>query len=155
MSWHLGFGYPFGSFCTVLNPSTTLIYSKHKVLPNYSLTRESLFIIYIITRQDESIHDIKFSDLAQGDLSIRNSQNRSHFTLSQKRENHHRSRSHFPTPMTVLYKKWANDLGTKWPNWSTNFVRNYCEVIVRKGLKFLATLSLEDPPEWSNHRIKY
>ena len=151
MSWHLSFCHQFRSFLLYFNPCTTLVlpfcfgmakcwmvtYSKHKVLPNYSLTRESLFIIYIITRQDQSIHDIKFSDLAQRGLSIRNSQN--HFTLSQKRESHHRSCSHFPTPMTVLYKKWANDLGTRWPNWNTNFVRNYCEVIVRKGLKFLAT----------------
>ena len=46
----------------------------------------------------------------------------SHF--HKKSESHHRSRSHFATPMMVLYRKWANDLGTKWPNWNTNFARN-------------------------------
>ena len=78
-------------------------------------------------------------DHKQGGLSIKNGQNRSHFTFSQRSESHHRSRSHFATPMMVLYRKWANDLGTKLPNWNTNFARDYCEVIARKGLKSFAT----------------
>ena len=54
-------------------------------------------------------------------------------------ESQHRSRSHFATPMMVLYRKRANDLVTKWPNSNTNFARNHSEVIARKGLTFLAT----------------
>ena len=46
------------------------------------------------------------------------------------------SRSHFATPMMVLYRKQANDLGTKWPNWSTNFARYHCEVIARNSSQF-------------------
>ena len=61
-----------------------------------------------------------------------------HFTHSQRSESHPRPRSHFATLMMVLYRKWENDLGTKWPNWNTYFARNYCKVIARKGLKFLA-----------------
>ena len=61
----------------------------------------------------------------------------SHF--HKKSESHQRSRSHFATPMMVLCRKWANDLGAKWPNWNTWFARNDCKVIARKGLKFLAT----------------
>ena len=73
----------------------------------------------------------------QGGLSMVKIVLTSHF--HKKSESHHRSRSHFTTPMMMLYRNWANDLGTKWPNWNTNFARNCCEVIARKGLKFLTT----------------
>ena len=95
-----------------------------------------------------SIRDSGTTYSYQGGHSIRNGQNRSRFTFSQKRESHHRSRSHFATPMMVIYRKWTNDMGTKWPNWNTNFARNYCEVIVRKGPKFLATFFIIERPPW-------
>ena len=65
--------------------------------------------------------------------------NCSHFSLSQKGENHHRSCFHIATHMMVLYRSWANIFGTKLSKWNTKFARTFCEVIARKGLKFLAT----------------
>ena len=86
-------------------------------------------------------------------LPIRNGQNCSHFTFSQKSESHHRSCSNFATPMMVLYRKRANDLGTQWPTWNTNLARNHCEGITRKGLTFLATL-IERPPLRNKYRVE-
>ena len=87
-----------------------------------------------------------------GGLSIRNDgQNRSHFTISQRSESHHRSRSHFATSMMVLHRKWANDLGTKLPNWKTNFARNYCE----KRPKSLRNFLIERPPWYQGDGVLY
>ena len=47
------------------------------------------------------------------------------------------------------YINCANDLWIKCPNWNTKFARNFCEVIARKGLKFLATFWLKAPTQ--NH----
>ena len=57
----------------------------------------------------------------------------------KKSESHQRSRSHFATPLVVLYRKWANELGAKWPNWNTNFARIFCKANAKIGLKILAT----------------
>ena len=54
--------------------------------------------------------------VCQGGLSIRKWSKCSHFKLSQKSESHQRSRSHFATHMMVLYGKWSNKLGAKWPS---------------------------------------
>ena len=81
-----------------------------------------------------------------GGFQLENGQNCSHFTLSQRRENRQRSCSQFAAPMMVLYRKGANDLGEKLSNWDTNFARKICEVIARKGLNFLASFYLKDPP---------
>ena len=54
-------------------------------------------VIYIAAMQASLIAKEKIL----GGLSIRNGQNRSHFAFSQKSESHHRSRSHFATPMMM------------------------------------------------------
>ena len=60
---------------------------------------------YIDPKTLKSVSNQLYPAVFLGGLSIRNSQNGSHFTLSQKSESHHRSRSHFATPMMELYRK--------------------------------------------------
>ena len=86
----------------------------------------------------------------------------SHFTLSQSSEIHHRSRSHFATPMTVLYKSWANVLGLKWSNWNTKFARIFFWSDCEKRPKIPRNFLIERQPwmlvdvllTWSRHKHK-
>ena len=57
--------------------------------------------------------------------------------------------SHFATPIMVLYRKWANDLGAEWPNWKINFAKRLCEVIARKGLNFIDWISNWKSPKFN------
>ena len=69
----------------------------------------------------------------QWGLSIKNGQHRYHFTLSQKSESHQRSRSHFTTHMMVLFRKWVNELGAKWPKYKTNFQGTFAKWLQEKA----------------------
>ena len=64
----------------------------------------------------------------------------------KKSESHQRSCSHFATPMMVLYRKWANELGAKWPNWNTNFARSFCEANAKKRPENPHNFLIERPP---------
>ena len=58
----------------------------------------------------------------QGDFQLKNGQNCSRFTLSQKSESHQRSCPPLHNSNDgAIYRKWANNLGAKLPNLKTNF----------------------------------
>ena len=80
-----------------------------------------------------------------GAFQLENGQNRSHIALSLKIESHQRSHPQIATHMMVLYRTWANNLGSKRPNWNNVFVRVFCKVIAGKGLKTLTIIKLKDP----------
>ena len=82
----------------------------------------------------------------QGVFQLENGQNCSHFTISQKRESHQRSHSNFVMPMMVLYRKWANVLGAKWPNWKTN-LRVFLRSDWMKKLEFPRNFLIERYPK--------
>ena len=92
------------SFCNFHSPKIHYsIYSVYnvtlqKVVPGIQATVASHMHIWPFNRTILGL----FEATQQGSLTIRNG---SHFTFSQKSESHHRSRSHFATPMMVLYRK--------------------------------------------------
>mgnify|MGYP001800836367 CR=1 FL=1 len=76
-----------------LMPVSVLHVDKHKNLPASCHTCGCFYFTHFDW------------EICLGGLSIRNDQNRSHFTRSQRCEGNHRSRSHFAAPMMVLYRK--------------------------------------------------
>ena len=80
----------------------------------------------------------------QGGLSSRKWSKSFQLHTFTKSEGHHRPPSEITTPMTVLYRARADDLGANWANRNTNLAMDFCKTIARKDLIILATFLLKD-----------